>query len=99
MTISRFSASRRNRERSSLISDKGTSFIRDFRIAPAILQPPIWGLWPRSQWSRLIRSRIIDRRQHGAGIAASPNPAFVSSGFGFFSSVSYQDASQEHPLL
>src|SRR5579863_3840696 len=46
MTISCVSASRRTRDRSSLISDNGTSFIPGLRIVRAMTWPPIW---PRRQ--------------------------------------------------
>src|SRR5215475_1289278 len=71
MTISCFSASRRNRERSSLISDKGTSFIRAFRTALAILPPPIWARSPRPQRTRLIHHKILEPRQHEVDTAVA----------------------------
>jgi len=43
------SASRRNRDRSSLISDSGTSFTLDFRTVRAMTRPPIWLRSPKSQ--------------------------------------------------
>jgi hypothetical protein len=47
ITISCVSAYRRNREGSSLISDRGTSFTPDFRIVRAMTRPPIWTRSPR----------------------------------------------------
>src|SRR5437899_5187703 len=46
MTTSCVSASRRKRDKSSLTSERGTSFILDFRAAPAMTRPPIWGRSP-----------------------------------------------------
>src|SRR2546427_10605951 len=42
ITTSCISASRRKRDKSSLTSERGTSFILDFRTAPAMTRPPIW---------------------------------------------------------
>ena len=52
MTISCASASRRKRDRSSLTSDKGTSFIPDLRVVRAMTRPPIGALLPEPQQSR-----------------------------------------------
>src|SRR6266850_4505475 len=46
ITTSCVSASRRKRDKSSLTSERGTSFIFDFRTALAMARPPIWGRSP-----------------------------------------------------
>src|SRR5690349_1941734 len=55
MTTSCVSASRRKRDKSSLTSERGTSFTLDFRTAPTMAQPPVWAQsytdlqgWPRA---------------------------------------------------
>ena len=82
MIISCFSASRRNRERSSLIADKGTSFIRAFRTAPAILPPPIWEQQPRPQRTRPLHRKILEPPRREVEIAVAyllANEKYVST--------------------
>ena len=69
MMISCASASRRNRDRSSLISESGTSFIPDPRTARAMGRTPIWPRSPESRrWWRKHR-RISEPRPRVADTA------------------------------
>jgi hypothetical protein len=60
------SASRRNRDRSSLISDRGTSFIPDLRTVRAMTRPPIWPRSPKPRRSCRKRHRTPELRPPAA---------------------------------
>ena len=77
MTISCVSASRGYRDRSSLISESGTSFTPALRIVRAMSRPPIWSRSPKPRRSFRLRRRIFAPRRREADIPACGCHAIV----------------------